>query len=224
MPTRYTVAVNHPAPIINAGLVAVLNDDNPDDVAGTERHVHHRDVEPTIDGTDTRDTFAAVAVTALPAAGIYDIVICSAADAHHYRGSPQATVAVIETDTDLVAAFEAGCAGTVRTTSEGARIRSRLTQIALGRARWREAIDPDDSDQLDTLLRLQATRATAPTFGPRALEVLTLAAEGHTNDAIAAALHISVNTVESHAHNIRERFGTNMAGAVAAALRHGIIT
>jgi pimeloyl-ACP methyl ester carboxylesterase/DNA-binding CsgD family transcriptional regulator len=61
-------------------------------------------------------------------------------------------------------------------------------------------------------------------LSPREREVLRLAAEGRTNDEIAAALTVSVRTVERHLSNTYAKLGLGgrvaRAAAVAAFLRH----
>jgi DNA-binding CsgD family transcriptional regulator/tetratricopeptide (TPR) repeat protein len=57
----------------------------------------------------------------------------------------------------------------------------------------------------------------------REVAVLRLAAEGATNAAIAAGLHVSVKTVEVHMTSILGKTGcANRAAAAAFALRHGL--
>ena len=48
--------------------------------------------------------------------------------------------------------------------------------------------------------------------------MLTLAAEGQDNDAIAQALTLSVRTVERHLHNIYAKLGVSGRSARAAAV------
>ncbi len=52
----------------------------------------------------------------------------------------------------------------------------------------------------------------------REREVLSLAASGHSNDEIAAALHLSVRTVERHFHNIYAKLGVSGRSARTAAV------
>jgi two-component system, NarL family, response regulator NreC len=78
--------------------------------------------------------------------------------------------------------------------------------------------------------RLGARLAAEVRLGPpdglseRELEVLRLLALGHTNAEIAAALYVSVRTVESHRAHIQEklRLGTR-AELVRYALQHGLM-
>lgn len=60
---------------------------------------------------------------------------------------------------------------------------------------------------------------------PREVEVLTLIALGHTNGEIAAALYLSVRTVESHRAHIQQKVGlTTRAELVGYARDRGIVT
>lgn len=59
---------------------------------------------------------------------------------------------------------------------------------------------------------------------PRELEVLSLHADGHTGVQVAQQLHVSYQTVKSHAKHARERLGaTTTAQAVRMAIEKGII-
>jgi DNA-binding NarL/FixJ family response regulator len=59
---------------------------------------------------------------------------------------------------------------------------------------------------------------------PREIEVLTLVAEGHTNQEIADQLVLSVKTVQAHRANVMEKLGLHdITHLVRFALRHGLI-
>ncbi len=59
---------------------------------------------------------------------------------------------------------------------------------------------------------------------PRELEVLTLVAEGHTNQEIADQLSISIKTVQAHRANVMEKLGLHdITHLVRFAIRHGLI-
>ena len=84
----------------------------------------------------------------------------------------------------------------------------------------------------DTYLnpRLGARLAAAPAAGPpgglsaRELEVLRMIALGHTNVEVAAGLHLSVRTVETHRAHIQQKLGLGArAELVRYALDHGLI-
>ena len=59
---------------------------------------------------------------------------------------------------------------------------------------------------------------SAEGLSPREREVLTLAATGLGNDEIAAALHLSVRTVERHFHNMYAKLGVSGRAARTAAV------
>ncbi len=59
---------------------------------------------------------------------------------------------------------------------------------------------------------------------PREIEVLTLVAEGHTNQEIADQLVLSIKTVQAHRANVMEKLGIrDITHLVRFALRHGLI-
>ncbi len=60
---------------------------------------------------------------------------------------------------------------------------------------------------------------------PREMEVLTLVAEGRTNQAIADQLVLSIKTVQAHRANIMEKLGLHdITHLVRFAIRHGLIS
>jgi DNA-binding NarL/FixJ family response regulator len=92
------------------------------------------------------------------------------------------------------------------------------------------------SQQLaDTLLTDYARRAPgqadsprrsddAPSLSPRQREVLQRIAEGRSTREIAAALHVSVKTVETHRAEIMRRLDIrDVAGLTRYAIRHGMV-
>jgi pimeloyl-ACP methyl ester carboxylesterase/DNA-binding CsgD family transcriptional regulator len=63
-----------------------------------------------------------------------------------------------------------------------------------------------------------AAVTSTDTLSPRELDVLRLAAEGHDNAGIAAALTLSVRTVERHLHNTYAKLGIQGKAARTAAV------
>jgi DNA-binding NarL/FixJ family response regulator len=58
----------------------------------------------------------------------------------------------------------------------------------------------------------------------REQQVLTLIAEGHTNDEIAATLHVSLSTVKTHVRGIFNKLGVNhRIQAVMVAFEKGLV-
>jgi DNA-binding NarL/FixJ family response regulator len=59
---------------------------------------------------------------------------------------------------------------------------------------------------------------------PREREVLQLIAEGHTNNAIAQILKLSVKTVEKHRSNLMSKLNVHdLAGLIRAAIKHRLV-
>lgn len=72
--------------------------------------------------------------------------------------------------------------------------------------------------------RSVSDRDATACLSPREREVLVHIAEGSTSKEIAAHLHISVQTVETHRCNLMSKLGVhNVAGLVLCAVRNGLI-
>jgi DNA-binding NarL/FixJ family response regulator len=68
-------------------------------------------------------------------------------------------------------------------------------------------------------------QAAASVLTARQREILQLVAEGKSTREIAAKLHLSVKTVETHRTQLMQRLGIfDVAGLTRFALRNGIIT
>jgi DNA-binding NarL/FixJ family response regulator len=81
-------------------------------------------------------------------------------------------------------------------------------------------------DDLAGLLgRLRNTQqASAQFLSARELEVLRLLAKGHSTEAIAKELYLSIHTVRNHVSNILSKLGAHSKlEAVALAARDGIV-
>jgi DNA-binding CsgD family transcriptional regulator len=76
-------------------------------------------------------------------------------------------------------------------------------------------------DEVRAFLRPDGASAPDPGvagLSEREREVLSLAADGHGNEGIAAELRLSVRTVERHLHNIYAKLGVSGRSARAAAV------
>lgn len=76
-------------------------------------------------------------------------------------------------------------------------------------------------------LKLQADADASSPFErltSREREVLQLISEGHTNDAIALVLKVSVKTVEKHRANLMSKLNVHdLAGLIRVAVKHGLV-
>jgi len=82
---------------------------------------------------------------------------------------------------------------------------------------------PSSSHDLDKPKTANLVRELS-VLTPREVEVLTLVAEGSTNQEIADRLVLSIKTVQAHRANIMEKLGLHdITHLVRFALRHGLI-
>ncbi len=92
----------------------------------------------------------------------------------------------------------------------GAVLDPAVTELVIGRVRH-EATDAYDADRHESLTG-------------RELEVLQLAAAGHSNRRIGVALKVSPRTVEVHMHRVFQKLGvSSRTEAVVVAARRGLI-
>lgn len=69
------------------------------------------------------------------------------------------------------------------------------------------------------------TTGTRKPLSPREREVLQLTAEGHSTKEVAAMLHLSAKTVETHRRKIMQKTGLfTLAGLIKYAIREGLAT
>lgn len=85
-------------------------------------------------------------------------------------------------------------------------------------------LSPDIASKLTQMIQHQVTGEAGPMLTPRETEILQLMAEGRSNRAIGAALHISENTVKTHISNVYQKLEVrDRTEAVTTALRLGLI-
>ena len=84
----------------------------------------------------------------------------------------------------------------------------------------------DDKPYIDgRLASFMLSGPSAPLLTARELDVLRLLAEGNSNEAIAAELHIAPDTVRAHLRKAMRKLGSRTrTQAVATALRRSVIT
>jgi DNA-binding NarL/FixJ family response regulator len=138
------------------------------------------------------------------------------------RLSPDVMVVMLTASNDervLLAAIEAGCSGFLTKDRAAAEVADAVRKAAAGEA----LISPAMLARL--LPRLTRTkRAPGSDLTDRELEVLTFLARGWTNNAIAADLHLSVNTVRNYVQSVLTKLGAHSKlEAVATAVRERVI-
>jgi two-component system NarL family response regulator len=116
-------------------------------------------------------------------------------------------------DEDIYRALHAGAYGYVLKDVQANALIRVIRQVHAGQ----RPIPPEIAARL-------ADRISHPTLTMRELEVVNLLPKGMRNKEIAAALHISEETVQVHVKNIFSKLGvSDRAAAVTVAIRRGII-
>ncbi len=142
---------------------------------------------------------------------------------------PDAQVVILSGHDDdhlLARAMQAGAIGLLRKTEAVVNVASTVRRAharellhdvdevegALRRLRHRRSQDDDEEARLDRLT-------------PREIQILSLMAEGHAPEAIAAELGMSPNTLRTHTQNVLMKLGVHSkVEALVVAIRHGKVS
>ncbi|MFD6857237.1 response regulator [Rhodococcus sp. NPDC060090] len=205
-PIRLLLADDHP--VVRAGLRAVL------------------ETEPGM--TVVAEAATAEEAVARAAEGDIDVVVMDLQFGGGMTGA-EATAAITArpdaprilvvttygTDADTLPAIEAGATGYLLKDAPPEDLAAGIRTAAAGRT----TLAPAVADRLVTRLRNPGTALTR-----REVEVLTLVAEGLSNQRIGRQLHLTEGTVKSHLAHIYTKLGVDSrTAAVAAATELGYI-
>lgn len=125
-----------------------------------------------------------------------------------------------DTDTDILRAVEAGATGYLLKDTPRAELADSIRSAARGET----VLSGRLAGKLLSRVRRDPEPEKPATLSPREVEVLRLAAEGHTNAAIGRALRISATTVKTHLMRAYEKLGVgDRTAAVSQALRRGLL-
>ncbi len=123
-------------------------------------------------------------------------------------------------ETTMVRAMEHGCAGFL----EKDRTVEDLVLAVRSAAAGEAMVSPALLARLISRMH-HGTPGVGADLTPREREVLGLLAEGLGNAAIAARLHVSVNTVRNHVANLLAKLGVHSKlEALSVAVREGILS
>lgn len=125
----------------------------------------------------------------------------------------------------ILRAISSGASAYLAKDSAPESIVQAITDVSEGRCLFfGETIDADKITRIfGGEEKLEARKPQGLT--PRELEVLQLTTSGYSNAQIAAALEISLNTVDSYKERIKGKFGLDsMVECVAHAVAKGIVT
>ncbi|MFP8882822.1 response regulator [Streptomyces mangrovi] len=203
---RLLLADDHP--VVRAGLRAVL------------------ETEPGIEVVAEAAT--AEAAVARAAGGDIDVVLMDLQFGGGMNGA-EATAAITarppaprvvivttyDTDADTLPAIEAGATGYLLKDAPPQELAAAVRTAAAGRT----TLAPAVADRLMNRLRTPGTALTR-----RETEVLALVAEGLSNQAVGARLHLTEGTVKSHLARVYAKLGVeSRTAAVATATELGLI-
>jgi DNA-binding NarL/FixJ family response regulator len=122
-----------------------------------------------------------------------------------------------DAEADVLPAIEAGATGYLLKDAPRDELVRAIHAAAAGDA----VLAPSVASRL--MGRVRTAEASA--LSPRELEVLALVADGATNRAVAARLHLSEATVKTHLLSIYTKLGVgDRAAAVAEGFRRGLLT
>ncbi|WP_298037291.1 response regulator [uncultured Microbacterium sp.] len=120
-----------------------------------------------------------------------------------------------DSDADIVRALDAGAAGYLVKDSRPAELFRAIRTAARGAGQ----LDGPIGERLLERIDRPEEALTA-----RELEVLALAANGHSNRDLARELHLSEATVKTHLHHAFTKLGAdNRQAAISVAIKRGII-
>ena len=127
----------------------------------------------------------------------------------------------------LVDALRAGVASYIKKDCDITEILDSVTETSKGNrffcGQILETIKKANIDVED--IDCDALTCEPLTLSERELEVITLIAEGHTNQQIAELLFLSAHTVNTHRKNIMGKLGVkNTAGIVMYAVKTNLVT
>jgi DNA-binding NarL/FixJ family response regulator len=129
---------------------------------------------------------------------------------------PQARIVVLTSvggDVQALRAFKAGAVGYLLKNTLRKELVDTIRAVHAGQKR----IPPEVANEL-------AEHATDDMLTPRELDVLRGAAQGKSNEEIAAALYISMHTVKNHIKSVLSKLGAaDRTHAVTVALKRGFI-
>ncbi len=198
---RIVLADDHP--VVRAGIRALLEGDPELEIIGEAA---------------TPDEAVALAAADRPDVVLMDLQFGqdqTGADATRriraLAGAPAVLVLTnYDTDGDILGAVEAGASGYLLKDAPPAELIAAIRAAAAGES----ALAPAIAGRL--LARIRTPQAS---LSARETEVLRLVADGESNSAIAARLHISDATVKSHLVHIFAKLGVSSRTAAVAAAR-----
>lgn len=128
-----------------------------------------------------------------------------------------------KSDFEMTAAASVGASAVLPRTTTTAALREAVRTVAAGGSMVATGLAERLLDDVAGMLRRRREQAEIH-LSTRELQVLDEVAQGRSNREVAAALHISENTVKNHMRRIMEKLGaSSRTEAVAVAARNGLV-
>jgi len=122
------------------------------------------------------------------------------------------------------AAFAAGAAGYIVKSAADTELLNAIRTVAAGRSFVSLPGNADLGRPQVPLVQDSRDQAALESLSTREHEVLTLVAQGHTNQAIADRLFLSVKTVESYRSRLMAKLNLETRAELTQfALKHGLL-
>lgn len=206
-PIRVLLADDHP--VVRAGLRAVLETEDGIEVVGEVGTADEAVARSAVGGIDV------VLMDLQFGAGATSGAQATARITADPAGPKVVVVTTYDTDADALPAIEAGASGYLLKDAAPDELIAAVRTAASGGT----ALAPSVAGRLLNRLRQPAVTLTA-----REIEVLTLVAEGLSNQAIGRRLFLTEGTVKSHLVRIFGKLGVDSrTAAVAAASKQGLL-
>ena len=219
-PTRVLLAEDHT--LVRAGIRALLHN-----LTG---------IEVVAEASDGREALRVIK-TYQPEVVLMDIAMAGLngleATARVTKEFPTVRVIILSMHSNeeyVAQALQAGAAGYLLKDAVAAELELAVTAVARGETYLSPAVSKHVI--ADYLRRASGgapsggeASSTATLLTPRQREILQLIAEGHSTKEMAAILHLSVKTVETHRTQLMARLDVHdVAGLVRYAIRIGLVT
>ena len=145
-----------------------------------------------------------------------------------FAAQPAARIIILSAHSDkeyVERAVESGVAGFLEKQTSADVLTKAIREVAAGKTYFNQSIakrlpqDPGKPRGRDGLIKVKGTKLTS-----RETEVLQLVAEGSANKQVAAALGISIKTVEKHRQALMDKLNIHeTAGLTRYAISAGVI-